>query len=160
LPTPKVAFITHLSYADADIVPYLELPIYSFFYPEVLRKLIVLSCVFLILSGILLAYPKLFPWAVESSATSLLHIWAGFFFLVIFPMYSWDHIRGHAERLKKFSLVTASGIIQFFSGLGLIASGIPLLLYGADVLDLPREIHLGLTFVLAGSLVLHKLSRK
>jgi len=97
---------------------------YSFFLPDVLRKLIVLSCVFLILSGILLAYPELFPWAEESSATSLLHIWAGFFFLVIFPMYSWDHIRGHADRLKKFSLLTASGIVQFFSGLGLIVSGI------------------------------------
>jgi hypothetical protein len=114
----------------------------------------------LILSGILLAYPELFPWAEESSATSLLHIWAGFFFLVIFPMYSWDHIRGHADRLKKFSLLTASGIVQFFSGLGLIISGIPLLLYGTDVLDFPREIHLGLTFVLAGSLVLHKFTRK
>jgi len=125
-----------------------------------LRKLIVLSCVFLILSGILLAYPRLFPWAEESSATSLLHIWAGFFFLVIFPMYSWDHIRGHADRLRERSLVTASGILQFFTGLGLIISGIPLLLYGADVLDFPREIHLLLTFVLAGSLILHKFSRK
>ena len=102
----------------------------------------------------------LFPWAEESSATSLLHIWAGFFFLVIFPMYSWDHIRGHAKRLQKLSLVTASGIIQFFSGLGLIVSGIPLLLYGTDVFDFPREIHLGLTFVLTASLVLHKFSRK
>lgn len=75
-------------------------------------------------------------------------------------MYSWDHIRGHADRLTKFSLVTASGIVQFFSGLGLIVSGIPLLLYGADAIDFPREIHLELTFVLAGSLVLHKCSRK
>jgi|TARA_B100001079_G_scaffold122379_1_gene104997 hypothetical protein len=160
LSAPQVAFISHLSYAYAHIIPFQELTIYSFFLPEVLRKLIVLSCVFLILSGILLAYPELFPWAEESSATSLLHIWAGFFFLVIFPMYSWDHIRGHADRLTKFSLVTASGIVQFFSGLGLIVSGIPLLLYGADALDFPREIHLGLTFVLAGSLVLHKCSRK
>ncbi|HBL54957.1 MAG TPA: hypothetical protein EYM80_06845 [Deltaproteobacteria bacterium] len=134
--------------------------IYSFSSPEALRKLIVLSCVFLILSGILLAYPRMFPWAEESSATSLLHIWAGFFFLVIFPMYSWDHIRGHKDRLGERSLVTASGIIQFFTGLGLIISGIPLLLYGADVLDFPREIHLLLTFVLAGSLILHKFSKK
>ena len=102
----------------------------------------------------------MFPWAEESSATSLLHIWAGFFFLVIFPMYSWNHIRGHKDRLGERSLVTASGIIQFFTGLGLIISGIPLLLYGADVLDFPREIHLLLTFVLAGSLILHKFSKK
>ena len=125
-----------------------------------MRKLVVLSCVFLILSGILLAYPRLFPWAEESTAMSLLHIWAGFFFLVIFPLYAWDHILGHAERLRKFSLVTLSGILQFFTGMGLIISGIPLVLYAADVLNFPREIHLILTFVLAGSLILHKFSRK
>ena len=125
-----------------------------------MRKLVVLSCVFLILSGILLAYPRLFPWAEESTATSLLHIWAGFFFLVIFPMYAWNHILGHADRLRKFSLVMLSGILQFFTGLGLIISGIPLVLYAADVLYFPREIHLVLTFVLAGSLILHKFSRK
>ena len=149
-----------LSYIVMFISLFHELPFYSFSLPEVMRILIVLSCVFLILSGILLAYPKLFPWAEESSATSLLHIWVGFFFLVIFPMYSWDHIRGHAKRFQKPSLVTVSGIIQFLSGLGLIFSGIPLLLYGTEVLDLPREIHLRLTFVLAASLVFHKFSRK
>ena len=136
------------------------MPIYSYFLPEVLRKLIVLICVFLILSGIVLAYPKLFPWGVKSAATSILHIWVGFLFLVIFPMYSWDHIRGHAKRLKKPTLVTASGIIQFFTGLGLIFTGIPILLYGTDVLELMSEMHLGFTFVLAGVFVLHKFSRK
>ena len=125
-----------------------------------MRKLVVLSCVFLILSGILLAYPRLFPWADESTVTSLLHIWAGFFFLVIFPMYAWDHILGHADRLRKFSLVTLSGILQFFTGIGLMISGIPLVLFAAEVLYFPREIHLVLTFVLAVSLILHKLSRK
>ena len=125
-----------------------------------MRKLVVLSCVFLILSGIMLAYPEILPWAEESTAVSLLHIWAGIFFIVIFPLYSWDHIRGHSNRLKKISVVTATGILQFFSGMGLIFSGIPLLLYSADVLDFPREIHLILTFVLALSLILHKISEK
>ena len=108
----------------------------------------------------MLAYSELFPWAKDSSATSLLHIWAGLFFLVIFPMYAWDHIRGHADRLRDFTLTTASGILQFFTGLGLIISGIILLLYDAYALVFPREIHLALTFVLAGSLIMHKLSRK
>ena len=125
-----------------------------------MRILVVLSCVFLIFSGIILAYPEIFPWAEESTAASLLHIWAGIFFIVIFPLYSWDHIRGHSDRLEKISLVTATGVLQFFSGLGLIISGIPLLLYSADVLDFPREIHLILTFVLALSLILHKISEK
>tara|TARA_B100000579_G_scaffold17404_1_gene12276 strand:- start:223 stop:600 length:378 start_codon:yes stop_codon:yes gene_type:complete len=125
-----------------------------------LRKLIVLSCVFLILSGILLAYPGIFPWAEESTAVSLLHIWAGIFFIVIFPLYSWDHIKGHSERLRKISLVTLTGLLQFFAGIGLIFSGIPLLLYSTDVLEFPRYIHLILTFVLAISLILHKISEK
>ena len=108
----------------------------------------------------MLAYPEIFPWTEESTAASLLHIWAGIFFIVIFPLYSWDHIRGHSNRLKKISVVTATGILQFFSGMGLIFSGIPLLLYSADVIDFPREIHLILTFVLALSLILHKISEK
>ena len=89
----------------------------------------------------MLAYSELFPWLKESSVISLLHIWAGLFFLVIFPMYAWDHIRGHADRLRTFTLVTVSGILQFFTGLGLILSGIILLLYGAHTLDLPGETH-------------------
>ena len=108
----------------------------------------------------MLAYPEIFPWTEESTAVSLLHIWAGIFFIVIFPLYSWDHIKGHSDRLRKISLVTATGLLQFFSGLGLIISGIPLLLYSADVLECPREIHLILTFVLALSLILHKISEK
>ena len=125
-----------------------------------MRKLVVLSCVFLILSGILLAYPEIFPWAKESTAVYLLHIWAGIFFIVIFPLYSWDHIKGHSDRLRKISLVTATGVLQFFAGMGLIISGIPLLLYSADVLEFPRDIHMILTFVLALSLILHKISEK
>ena len=125
-----------------------------------MRKLVVLSCVFLIFSGILLAYPGFFPWAEESTAVSLLHIWAGIFFIVIFPLYSWDHIKGHSDRLRKISLVAATGVIQFLAGMGLIISGIPLLLYSADVLELPLYIHFILTFVLAISLILHKISEK
>ena len=108
----------------------------------------------------MLAYPEIFAWAEESTAVSLLHIWAGIFFLVIFPLYSWDHIEGHSDRLRKISLVTATGVLQLFAGMGLIISGIPLLLYSADVLDFPHDIHLILTFVLALSLILHKISDK
>ena len=108
----------------------------------------------------MLSYPEIFPWAEESTAVSLLHIWAGIFFVVIFPLYSWDHIKGHSDRLRKISLVTATGVIQFFAGIGLIISGIPLLLYSTDVLEFPRYIHLILTFILAISLILHKISEK
>ena len=108
----------------------------------------------------MLAYPEIFPWSEDSTAISLLHIWAGIFFIVIFPLYSWDHIKGHSGRLRKISLVTATGVLQFFAGMGLIVSGFPLLLYSADVLEFPLKIHLILTFVLALSLFLHKISEK
>ena len=108
----------------------------------------------------MIAYPEIFPWAEESTAISLLHIWAGIFFVVIFPLYSWDHIKGHSDRFRKVSLVTATGVLQFISGMGLIISGIPLLLYSEDVLEFPLDIHLILTFVLALSLILHKISEK
>ena len=108
----------------------------------------------------MIAYPDIFPWDEESTAVSLLHIWAGIFFIVIFPLYSWDHINGHSDRLRKISLVTATGVLQFFAGMGLIISGIPLLLYSVDVLEFPRDIHLIMTFVLALSLILHKISEK
>ena len=125
-----------------------------------MRKLVVLSCVFLILSGIMLAYPEIFPWAEESTAVSLLHIWAGIFFIVIFPLYSWDHIKGHSDRLRKISFLASTGVLQFIAGIGLIISGIPLLLYSTDVLEFPRYIHFILTFVLAISLILHKITEK
>ena len=108
----------------------------------------------------MLTCPEIFPWSEESTAVSLLHIWGGIFFIVIFPLYSWDHIKGHSDRLRKFSLVTATGVLQFFAGMGLIISGIPLLLYSVDVLDFPSDIHLILTFVLALSLTLHKIFEK
>ncbi|GIT63378.1 MAG: hypothetical protein Ct9H300mP21_09240 [Pseudomonadota bacterium] len=75
-------------------------------------------------------------------------------------MYAWDHIRGHADRLRNFTLVTASGILQFFTGLGLIISGIILLLYGHMLSIYPVKFIWFLTFVLAGSLIMHKISRK
>ena len=125
-----------------------------------MRKLVVISFVFLTVSGIVLGYPKIFTWTEGSSAIYLLHIWAGFFFLVIFPIYSWDHIKQNLERFKKISLLTLSGIIQLVTGLGLIFSGLPLLIYGAEVFELPQKIHFAFTIILALSLILHKLIKK
>ena len=125
-----------------------------------MRKLVITSTIFLTISGIVLAYPRLFPWADKSSAIYLLHLWVGFFFLVIFPIYSWDHIKKNVQRLKKISFLTISGITQFLTGLGLIISGMPLLIFGKEVLRLVGQVHLILTFVLIASLILHKFSKK
>ena len=80
--------------------------------------------------------------------------------MVIFPIYSWDHIKGHIKRLRELSLLTSSGVVQLITGLGLIVTGLPLLIYGADFFELPRQIHFALTFILALSLILHKFTRK
>ena len=91
----------------------------------------------------------------RSTMVAVLHIWVGFFFLVIFPMYSLDHIKVHAYRLQSWSWVAASGIVQLVAGIGLILSGVLLWLYGVETLSLSREVHILLTVVLAGSLLTH-----
>ena len=75
--------------------------------------------------------------------------------MVVFPIYSWDHIRSHHQRLKIISRISISGGIQLMTGTGLIVTGIILLLYSADALPLPTEVHELLTYVLVGTLILH-----
>ncbi|MBF0287865.1 MAG: hypothetical protein HQM14_08605 [SAR324 cluster bacterium] len=80
--------------------------------------------------------------------------------MVIFPMYAWDHIQTHRNHLQHVSWISSSGVLQLFSGLGLIGSGIVLLLYGSNKLMLSTEVHFILTFVLTGSLIAHFLIKK
>ena len=120
-----------------------------------MRRLVMMSCVFLTLSGGWLTVASEFLKMERSTMVAVLHIWAGFFFLVIFPMYSLDHIKAHAYRLRSWSWVAASGIVQLVAGIGLILSGVLLWLYGVETLSLSREVHILLTVVLAGSLLTH-----
>ena len=120
-----------------------------------MRKLTVLICIFLIFSGLLLAYPEWFSLGDHGKITELVHIWLGLIFMVVFPIYSWDHIRSHRQCLKIISRISISGGIQLMTGTGLIVTGIILLLYSADSLSLPAEIHEILTYVLVGTLILH-----
>ncbi len=125
-----------------------------------MRKLVVGGVIFLVISGIILHYREVFQIFTGYSAISALHIWAGIFFMVIFPMYAWDHIQTHRRRLKKFSWISASGVIQLGAGIGLILSGIILLLYGTNQLAFSTELHFDLTFILTGSLFLHFFIKK
>lgn len=125
-----------------------------------MRKLVVGGTIFLIISGVLLHEGETFEILAGYSIVSALHIWAGVFFVVIFPMYAWDHIRTHKRRLKTITWVSATGVIQLAMGIGLIFSGIVLLLYGTNKLALSTELHFDLTFILAGSLLLHFLIKK
>ena len=102
----------------------------------------------------------MFAFQENSTTLYLLHLWIGLVFVVIFPIYSWDHIKKNLDRLKKINLLSISGIIQLIAGLVLIISGLPLLLYGTDVFELASITHLIFTFVLAICLIFHKISRK
>lgn len=125
-----------------------------------MRKLVVGSCIFLIVSGLILHYQNAFEAMTGYSFISALHIWLGIFFIVIFPMYSWDHIRARKKHLKKISLLSISGVTELGTGIGLILTGIILLLYGTNKLGISTELHFILTFFLAGSLILHRVIKK
>ncbi len=120
-----------------------------------MRKLTVLICIFLIFSGLLLAYPEWLSLGDHGNFVKLVHIWLGLIFMVVFPIYSWDHIRSHRQRLKIITWISISGGIQLMTGTGLILTGIILLLYSADALPLPAKFHELLTYVLVGTLILH-----
>lgn len=125
-----------------------------------MRKLVVGSCLFLAVSGIVLHFKGTLEWLTLRSILSTLHIWAGIFFIVIFPMYAWEHIGKHRNRLRHLSWVSLSGTIQGLAGAGLIVSGGLLLLYGSGQLAFSTEVHYQLTFLFLGSLFCHFLIKK
>jgi len=129
-----------------------------------MRKIIILSTIFLAITGIGLNDRGGTETLTGYSILYTLHMWAGIFFIVIFPMYSWDHIKNHKSRLKKITWISTSGIIQLLSGIGLILTGLILMLYGETILlggiPLPSQIHFWSTFLLGGSLLLHYIIKK
>ena len=125
-----------------------------------MRKLIVLICVFLIISGLLLSFPEWNLWLEYQELLVLFHIWFGFFFMVVFPMYAWDHIRTHRKRLKTLSLISLTGGVQFLTGIGLIFSGLILMLYGSEGLILASNSHELLTYALILTLTFHSRSSR
>jgi hypothetical protein len=124
-----------------------------------MRKLVIASSLGLILSGVVLTGMEWWEWE-RQTAIALGHMWVGFFFIVIFPMYSWDHIQGHSYRLREWSWVMVSGMLQLISGLGLILTGVILWLWGREAFELPRTLHIGLTLVISAALLIHYRARK
>ncbi len=91
---------------------------------------------------------------------SLLHYWGGVGFLVAFPLYAWDHVKGNRRWLRALRLVTASGVLQLTAAAVLILSGLVLLAYGTAAWELARSIHHWATYPLAVALLLHYLAPK
>lgn len=126
-----------------------------------MRKIVVGLVGLLTLTGVLLTAARI--WELElpgNKLVSLGHIYGALFFMVIFPLYAWDHVTGNKRWLKRMRGVTVSGAVQLASALGLILSGVVILLYGGEVWPVMRGWHHLLTYVLAGSLALHFLSPK
>lgn len=126
-----------------------------------MRKIVLLLTVVLALSGLVLVWFA--PLNLDTALRkwfSLIHIWVGVFYLVIFTMYALDHIRANRRWLRIFALVTATGVTQTFSALLIMLTGIVLLLYGNAAGATLRGLHHWFSYALVGSIALHFLSRK
>ncbi len=126
-----------------------------------MRKIVLIMVAGLTLTGV----PITFGWMAGShggweKAGVLAHIWGGVFFVVIFPLYAWDHIGANRQWLRRFAGVTVSGLTQLTMGALLILSGGLLLLYGDQVWQALRAFHHWLTYPLLTALVAHYLSPK
>ncbi|MBI3994142.1 MAG: hypothetical protein HY342_12780 [Candidatus Lambdaproteobacteria bacterium] len=126
-----------------------------------MRRLVIALVLVLGVSGLVLVFGA--PWRTDagwSKLVSLAHIWIGFFFLVLFPLYAWDHITHNRAWLRRLRGVTLSGAVQTVCGALLMVTGVVLLLYGDQVWPLLRATHHVLTYPLLASIGLHFLSRK
>jgi hypothetical protein len=119
-----------------------------------MRRLVIASACFLVVTGLVLTWQDSLPIDEEDLFISLLHIWVGFLFIVIFPMYAIDHLNTHRSRLGKFSWTLLSGSLQLISGIGLVISGLVILLWGNE-LKIPVTVHYLLTFTLSAGLIAH-----
>jgi hypothetical protein len=126
-----------------------------------MRRIVIGTVIVLSVTGLALILPKLWGLVLpQAQAVSLVHIWGGLFFLVIFPLYAWDHVGANRRWLRRAVPLTFSGAVQIGSGTLLILSGVVLLVYGSQAWAWARTLHHLLTYLLAASLLLHYLSPK
>lgn len=126
-----------------------------------MRKLLLALIAALIATGLPLVWVEVGVAAPGwRKAVALAHIWGGFFFLVIFPLYAWDHVREHRAWLRFLAGVTVTGLTQLSAGILLLLSGFVLLAYQSQAGGSPRMLHHLLTYVLLAALTGHFLSKK
>ena len=126
-----------------------------------MRKLLIAATVLLSASGLLIAF-ALLPdrQSGVQKFTVLGHMWLGVAYLVIFPLYAWDHISKNRRWLKVVRSLTVSGLLQLACGILVLLTGIVLLAYGGAFLRGLRAVHHWVTYPLLGALVWHYLSPK
>ena len=126
-----------------------------------MRKIVVALVVILTLTGVAIGLARIGGFDLPGRKLgSLLHIYGGLFFLVLFPLYAWDHVRKNRRWLRVATPLTGSGVVQLSTAGVLILTGVLLLLYGEFTWGWAREAHHWLTYLLAGSLLLHYFSPK
>ncbi len=126
-----------------------------------MRKIVLLVTALLVISGLGLTFYELMVLPPEwRKALALLHIWGGVFFLVIFSLFAWDHISTNRGRLRRFTPVSLTGVLQTLAAVVITLTGVVLLLYGNLAWPALRGFHYWLTYILAASIFFHYLSPK
>ena len=126
-----------------------------------MRKIVVILVALLCLTGLAIGLARIAGVELPGrKITSLAHIFLGLFFVVIFPLYAWDHVMARTSWLKRLSGVTLSGSVQLVSAIVLIFTGMVVLLYGGEVWPQMLAWHHGLTYALAAALLAHFFSDK
>ena len=126
-----------------------------------MRRIVIVLSAVLAVTGLLLGFGG--PLGLVRDVTralSLAHYWLGLLFLVMFPLYAWDHIRANRHWLTALRLVTLSGALQTLAAALLMLSGVVLIVYVREAWPAVRSLHHALTYVLAASVGVHYLARK
>jgi len=126
-----------------------------------MRKLVVLATLLLAATGLWVTFAQgTDPQAGVQKAVVLGHIWIGVAYLVIFPLYAWDHVSTNRRWLKVLRPLTVSGVVQLAGGSVALLTGLVLLAYGGAYLRGLRDLHHWVTYPILGALAWHWLSPK
>ncbi|MDX2471018.1 MAG: hypothetical protein QNL04_10630 [SAR324 cluster bacterium] len=112
--------------------------------------------VLLALSGFLLT-PIAF---VGNELITWVHLILGFFYTVIFLLFSYDHIIETKRDLKKATTMNLTGLIQLTLGSIVLITGFWIYLTGSTRLGIVSEAHLAATILFLASLALHFSKKK
>jgi len=115
------------------------------------KKIIRFSTLILILSGFSLT-SFLFR---GSDLLTGIHILLGFIYLVLFLLFSIDHVAMHKNSLTQLNAKNIAGMVQIGTGALVLLSGFIIYLFGSDPITPWTEIHLGTTLVYLGSTGTH-----
>ncbi len=126
-----------------------------------MRKIVIALTAVLTVSGLLAGFGGALGLAVGPVKWLFIaHIWVGFFFIVLFPLYAWDHISANRRWLRRPAAVTFTGSVQVLCAALLIVTGAVLYLYGTQTWQAVRDWHHWLTYPLAAAIAVHYLSPK